>query len=151
MRVSARKEEASEKWTAAPPRSRSRLPASVSTASNAMDPTTVSDIRSSRVVRRYSATPLACWVGMTTFADLGLSEPILDALRDVGYESPSPIQEQAIPPLLEGRDVIGQAQTGSGKTAAFGLPLIESIDPDVNEVQALVLTPTRELCIQVTQ
>src|SRR5215475_9784987 len=88
---------------------------------------------------------------MTTFADLGLSEPQLQALRDVGYESPSPIQEQAIPPLLEGRDVIGQAQTGTGKTAAFGLPLMEFVDPSDDEVQALVLTPTRELCIQVTQ
>jgi len=88
---------------------------------------------------------------MTTFADLGLSEPILAALRDVGYEAPSPIQEQAIPPLLEGRDVIGQAQTGTGKTAAFGLPMIQFADPDDEEVQALVLTPTRELCIQVTQ
>jgi ATP-dependent RNA helicase DeaD len=88
---------------------------------------------------------------MTSFADLGLSEPVLQALRDVGYESPSPIQEQAIPPLLEGRDVIGQAQTGTGKTAAFGLPLMEFVDPSESEVQALVLTPTRELCIQVTQ
>jgi ATP-dependent RNA helicase DeaD len=88
---------------------------------------------------------------MTTFAELGLSESILEALRDVGYESPSPIQEQAIPELLQGRDVIGQAQTGTGKTAAFGLPMIEFTDPDEREVQALVLTPTRELCIQVTQ
>ncbi|MFN8133363.1 MAG: DEAD/DEAH box helicase [Solirubrobacteraceae bacterium] len=88
---------------------------------------------------------------MTTFADLGLSETTLEALRDVGYESPSPIQVQGIPPLLEGRDVIGQAQTGSGKTAAFGLPMIEETDPEISEVQALVLTPTRELCIQVTQ
>ena len=88
---------------------------------------------------------------MTTFAELGLSEPLLQALHDVGYESPSPIQEQAIPPLLEGRDVIGQAQTGTGKTAAFGLPLLESVDPTEDDVQALVLTPTRELCIQVTQ
>jgi ATP-dependent RNA helicase DeaD len=88
---------------------------------------------------------------MTSFADLGLSEPLLDALRDVGYESPSPIQEQAIPPLLEGRDVIGQAQTGTGKTAAFGLPLLEYVDPADDAIQALVLTPTRELCIQVTQ
>ncbi len=86
-----------------------------------------------------------------TFAELGLSEQTLRALRDVGYESPSPIQEQAIPPLLEGRDVIGQAQTGTGKTAAFGLPIMEYIDPEEPEVQALVLTPTRELCIQVTQ
>jgi ATP-dependent RNA helicase DeaD len=88
---------------------------------------------------------------MTSFADLGLSEPLMQALRDVGYESPSPIQVQGIPPLLEGRDVIGQAQTGSGKTAAFGLPLLEYVDPEDREVQALVLTPTRELCIQVTQ
>jgi ATP-dependent RNA helicase DeaD len=88
---------------------------------------------------------------VTTFADLGLSEPILDALHDVGYESPSPIQEQAIPELLQGHDVIGQAQTGTGKTAAFGLPMIEFVDPSDEDVQALVLTPTRELCIQVTQ
>src|ERR1700681_2909289 len=86
-----------------------------------------------------------------TFADLGLSESTLQALRDVGYESPSPIQEQAVPALLEGRDVIGQAQTGTGKTAAFGLPIMEYIDPTEPSLQALVLTPTRELCIQVTQ
>jgi ATP-dependent RNA helicase DeaD len=86
-----------------------------------------------------------------SFADLGLSEPSLQALRDVGYESPSAIQERAIPALLEGRDVIGQAQTGTGKTAAFGLPVIQYIDPAESAVQALVLTPTRELCIQVTQ
>jgi ATP-dependent RNA helicase DeaD len=87
----------------------------------------------------------------STFADLGLSESTLKALRDVGYESPSPIQEQAIPSLLAGRDVIGQAQTGTGKTAAFGLPIMEYIDASEPDVQALVLTPTRELCIQVTQ
>src|SRR5277367_4433718 len=86
-----------------------------------------------------------------SFAELGLSESTLRALADVGYESPSPIQEQAIPSLLEGRDVIGQAQTGTGKTAAFGLPIMEYVDPDEPTVQALVLTPTRELCIQVTQ
>lgn len=86
-----------------------------------------------------------------TFTELGLSEKTLAALRDVGYESPSPIQEQAIPSVLAGRDVIGQAQTGTGKTAAFGLPIVEYVDPGLHEVQALVLTPTRELCIQVTQ
>jgi ATP-dependent RNA helicase DeaD len=86
-----------------------------------------------------------------TFSELGLSERTLRALRDVGYEAPSPIQEQAIPSLLEGRDVVGQAQTGTGKTAAFGLPIVEYLDPEEPEVQALVLTPTRELCIQVTQ
>jgi ATP-dependent RNA helicase DeaD len=88
---------------------------------------------------------------MASFADLGLSEPLLQALSDIGYESPSPIQEEAIPPMLAGRDVIGQAQTGTGKTAAFGLPICEYVDPELQEVQALVLTPTRELCIQVTQ
>jgi ATP-dependent RNA helicase DeaD len=88
---------------------------------------------------------------MATFRELGLSEPLLEALTHLGYEEPTPIQEQAIPALLEGRDVIGQAQTGTGKTAAFGLPLLEYVDPDDPEVQALVLTPTRELCIQVTQ
>ncbi len=87
----------------------------------------------------------------TTFAQLGLSSDTLQALKDVGYEAPSPIQEQAIPSLLEGKDVIGQAQTGTGKTAAFGLPIMEYVDPSLSEVQALVLTPTRELCIQVTQ
>jgi ATP-dependent RNA helicase DeaD len=88
---------------------------------------------------------------MTAFAELGLAPELLQALRDVGYENPSPIQEQAIPPLLEGSDVIGQAQTGSGKTAAFGLPMLQYVDPSEPEVQGLVLTPTRELCIQVTQ
>src|SRR5919106_3144974 len=88
---------------------------------------------------------------MAGFTDLGLSEPLLEALRHLGYERPTPIQEQAIPALLDGRDVIGQAQTGTGKTAAFGLPLLEYVDPRDPEVQALVLTPTRELCIQVTQ
>ena len=66
---------------------------------------------------------------MTAFADLGLSEQTLLALQDVGYEQPSPIQEQAIPPMLQGLDVIGQAQTGSGKTAAFGLPMLETHRP----------------------
>jgi len=88
---------------------------------------------------------------MTTFADLGLAPDILAAVHDVGYEEPTPIQERAIPPLLEGLDVIGQAQTGSGKTAAFGLPMLQYVDPDGNQAQGLVLTPTRELCIQVTQ
>src|SRR5919199_3592132 len=88
---------------------------------------------------------------MATFAELGLSEPLLEALAHLGYEDPTPIQEQAIPAMLAGRGVIGQAQTGTGKTAAFGLPLLEFVDPETPEVQALVLTPTRELCIQVTQ
>jgi ATP-dependent RNA helicase DeaD len=88
---------------------------------------------------------------MSTFAELGLSKPLLEALVHLGYEAPTPIQEQAIPALLEGKDVIGQAQTGTGKTAAFGLPMLEFVDPEEAAVQGLVLTPTRELCIQVTQ
>jgi len=88
---------------------------------------------------------------MTTFVALGLDPDLLTAVADLGYEAPSPIQEQAIPPLLEGLDVIGQAQTGSGKTAAFGLPMLQYVDPSDDDVQGLVLTPTRELCIQVTQ
>jgi ATP-dependent RNA helicase DeaD len=88
---------------------------------------------------------------MSTFAELGLSKPLLEALVHLGYEEPTPIQEQAIPALLEGKDVIGQAQTGTGKTAAFGLPMLEFVDPEEAAVQCLVLTPTRELCIQVTQ
>jgi ATP-dependent RNA helicase DeaD len=88
---------------------------------------------------------------MNTFAHLGLPPEILQALEDVGYEQPTPIQEQAIPALMQGLDVIGQAQTGSGKTAAFGLPMLSYVDPREQDVQGLVLTPTRELCIQVTQ
>jgi ATP-dependent RNA helicase DeaD len=86
-----------------------------------------------------------------SFSDLGLSEGLLQTLDELGYAEPTPIQAQAIPELLNGHDVIGQAQTGSGKTAAFGLPMLEHIDPDSEETQAIVLTPTRELCIQVTQ
>ncbi|HKG36452.1 MAG TPA: DEAD/DEAH box helicase [Solirubrobacterales bacterium] len=85
------------------------------------------------------------------FRDLGLKPEIQLALDELGYEEPTPIQAQAIPELLAGQDVIGQAQTGTGKTAAFGLPLLQYLDPDNDEVQAVVLTPTRELCIQVTQ
>ncbi len=88
---------------------------------------------------------------MKTFRDLGLREEIITALDELGYEEPSPIQEQSIPELLAGADMIGQAQTGTGKTAAFGLPLLQYLDPASDETQAVVLTPTRELCIQVTQ
>jgi ATP-dependent RNA helicase DeaD len=86
-----------------------------------------------------------------SFKDLGLSDGLLQTLEELGYAEPTPIQAQAIPELLSGHDVIGQAQTGSGKTAAFGLPMLEYLDPENQETQAIVLTPTRELCIQVTQ
>src|SRR5256886_6497280 len=88
---------------------------------------------------------------MRTFAGWGPKPTLLEAVPDVGNDPRSPIQEQAIPPLLEGLDMIGQAQTGSGKTAAFGLPMLQYVDPSDPGVQGLVLTPTRELCIQVTQ
>ena len=85
------------------------------------------------------------------FKDLGLSDPLLKALDDVGYETPSPIQALTIPPMLEGHDVVGQAQTGTGKTAAFALPLLAKIDVRKTIPQVLVLAPTRELAIQVAE
>jgi ATP-dependent RNA helicase DeaD len=85
------------------------------------------------------------------FSDLGLSDAILKVLDSIGYETPSPIQEQCITYLLNGHDVIGQAQTGTGKTAAFALPLIDQIDIKLNAPQLLILAPTRELAIQVSE
>ncbi|MGP9539972.1 DEAD/DEAH box helicase [Brachybacterium sp. AOP43-C2-M15] len=84
-----------------------------------------------------------------SFDDIDLPAPLRRAVDELGFTTPSAIQAQAIPPLLEGRDVIGVAQTGTGKTAAFGLPLLAAIDPSLREVQALVLAPTRELAMQV--
>jgi len=86
-----------------------------------------------------------------TFADLGISENILKALTEMGFVKPSPIQAQGIPAVMQGSDVIGQAQTGTGKTAAFGIPLLERIDITNNAVQALILCPTRELAVQVSE
>lgn len=85
-----------------------------------------------------------------TFGDLGLSDVLLESITQVGFRKPTPIQVATIPVLLDGKDVIAQAQTGSGKTAAFGLPIIEAIEPQDRRVQALVLAPTRELAIQVS-
>ena len=85
------------------------------------------------------------------FAALGLSESLLKTLSEIGYETPSPIQAQCIPILLDGHDMIGMAQTGTGKTAAFALPLMEQIDIKLTKPQALILTPTRELAIQVAE
>ena len=87
----------------------------------------------------------------TSFADLGLSAPIISALNDLGYEKPSPIQAECIPHLLNGRDVLGMAQTGSGKTAAFSLPLLHNLQADLKAPQILVLAPTRELAVQVAE
>jgi len=86
-----------------------------------------------------------------SFQELGISVEILKGLGAMGFEKPSPIQAQGIPPVLEGRDVIGQAQTGTGKTAAFGIPVLERIDTSINAIQALILCPTRELAVQVSE
>lgn len=86
-----------------------------------------------------------------TFKDLNLPSAILQAVEKVGYEKPSPIQAKSIPLLLEGHDLLGQAQTGTGKTAAFALPMLANIDPDEAFTQLLVLAPTRELAIQVAE
>jgi ATP-dependent RNA helicase DeaD len=88
---------------------------------------------------------------LPSFRDLALIEPVLRALEDVGYETPSPIQAQTIPLLLKGKDVLGQAQTGTGKTAAFALPILSRIDLKQKDPQVLVLAPTRELAIQVAE
>lgn len=85
------------------------------------------------------------------FEELNLCDPILRAVAEMGFEAASPIQAQAIPAQLEGRDMIGQAQTGTGKTAAFGIPLLQKIDPENKKLQAIVLLPTRELAIQVAE
>jgi ATP-dependent RNA helicase DeaD len=86
---------------------------------------------------------------MTTFEQLGLSKEIIKALRENGFESPFPIQREAIPPILKGLDIIGQAHTGTGKTAAFSLPMLKKVKPK-GPIQSLILVPTRELAVQVT-
>lgn len=90
-------------------------------------------------------------ISEVTFSSFGFSDKILKALEKLGYETPSPIQAKAIPPMLEGRDLLGQAQTGTGKTAAFALPILQNIVPDQRNPQVLVLAPTRELAIQVAE
>ena len=89
-----------------------------------------------------------------TFSELGLSRPLLDAVREAGYETPTPIQRDAIKPVLDGRDLVGCAQTGTGKTAAFALPVLQRLDPMVGDepaIRALVLSPTRELAAQIAE
>ena len=88
---------------------------------------------------------------LPSFSELGLSAPVLEALISIGYETPSPIQAEMIPYVMEGRDVLGQAQTGTGKTAAFALPILSQIDIKIKTPQVLVLAPTRELAIQVAE
>ena len=88
---------------------------------------------------------------MQSFKDLPLSMGVLKGIEELGFENLFPIQAQAIMPLLEGKDVIGQAQTGTGKTAAFGVPMVERLNPEIQKVQGLVLVPTRELAVQVAE
>src|SRR5690606_29791498 len=87
---------------------------------------------------------------MADFKELGIGETRTALLRRMGIVRPTPVQEQAIPPILAGRDVIGQAQTGTGKTLAFVLPMLERLDPSQPYVQGLIVSPTRELAIQIT-
>ncbi|MBO8173228.1 MAG: DEAD/DEAH box helicase [Bacillaceae bacterium] len=86
-----------------------------------------------------------------TFEQLGLKKEVLQGVKSAYYKEPTPIQEKAIPLILEGKDVIGQAQTGTGKTAAFVLPILHNLDPNKKDVQALILTPTRELALQIVE
>ena len=88
--------------------------------------------------------------GVSAFGDLTLRPEILRAIHRLGWQSPTPIQERVIPLMIAGQDLVGQAQTGSGKTGAFGIPLVEHIDPQTRDLQALVLVPTRELALQVS-
>src|SRR6266567_2402639 len=97
------------------------------------------------------AEPLAEIEATPTFDSLGLSPIVLAAVRDAGYTTPTPIQEQAIPLILRGRDVMGLAQTGTGKTAAFTLPIVDRLLEGPKRTRVLVLTPTRELCVQVEE
>ena len=83
-----------------------------------------------------------------TFAELNLKPDVLKGLKEMGYENLTPIQEATIPPILEGKDVLGLAETGSGKTGACGVPLVQMADPDLRRIQALILVPTRELAQQ---
>ena len=83
------------------------------------------------------------------FSSLPIQEPILQAVQEMGFQEMTEIQSKAIPPMLEGRDVIAKAPTGTGKTCAFGIPLIERIDPENPDIQAVILAPTRELATQI--
>src|ERR1700759_5644674 len=97
------------------------------------------------------ASPDIALTGPATFADLQIPPSVLQAVADVGYESPSAIQAATIPALMAGSDVVGLAQTGTGKTAAFAMPILSKIDTSSKATQALVLAPTRELALQVAE
>ncbi|MGI9291192.1 MAG: DEAD/DEAH box helicase, partial [Gammaproteobacteria bacterium] len=95
--------------------------------------------------------PDASATAVASFSDLQIAAPLVKTLETLGYETPSPIQSQAIPPLLQGQDLLGHAPTGTGKTAAFALPLLSRLDMSSSDVQVMVLAPTRELAIQVAE
>src|SRR6201985_2707089 len=97
------------------------------------------------------ASPDIALTAPATFADLQIHPSVLQAVFDVGYETPSPIQAATIPAMMAGSDVVGLAQTGTGKTAAFAIPILSKIDPSNRTTQALVLAPTRELALQVAE
>jgi ATP-dependent RNA helicase DeaD len=107
-------------------------------------PMTIETLETAETIETVPAKPTL------TFDNLGLSDARVKFLESQGYTSPTPIQVKAIPELMRGRDVVGLAQTGTGKTAAFSLPMLENIDPNLQKVQAIVLTPTRELAVQVS-
>jgi superfamily II DNA/RNA helicase len=90
-------------------------------------------------------------ISTRSFASLGLSVPVLESLAAKGYEAPTDVQAEAIPQALAGKDLVVQSRTGTGKTAAFGIPIVEKIDPAREGVQAVVLAPTRELALQVSE
>jgi len=135
-------------------RSRSTETEPVRVETEAALDTAPADVRETRpVARRARSAPVA--VDPSTyppaFVALGATERTLPALASFGFQTPTPIQEQAIPALLDGRDVVGIAKTGSGKTVAFGVPMVEKLDADLGEVQGIVLVPTRELAQQVLE
>src|SRR5690606_38731571 len=104
------------------------------------------------VLYRLTTTTIETRLTMTqSFERLGVRQALAERLRTLCVVQPTPVQERTIPPLLTGSDAIVQAQTGTGKTLAFALPILERIDPERNVVQALVVTPTRELALQITQ
>jgi len=106
-------------------------------------------IKQSKVSAHKSAPPIDSI--LNSFGEIELKYEIARSLAEIGYKEPTPIQAQVIPLMMDGRDIVGQAQTGTGKTAAFGIPMAQVLSPEVKEVQAIVLVPTRELCIQVSK
>jgi ATP-dependent RNA helicase DeaD len=130
---------------AARPRRRRSSPAGSEPASD--EPTTQAD---DAPISEFEAAIRAAAAGYR-FGEIEVPATIARALEKMGFVTPTEVQARAIPPLREGKDLIGQAQTGTGKTAAFGIPIIEKIEPSSAHVQALILTPTRELCVQVTE